>query len=84
MRGIASLYRMSFLPTERHCFTGSTFFLRSYACTTPCSMDAWLTKRMEVEGTSGANMGRAMTGCTVGMEALGSPFWRPLVTASSR
>lgn len=29
---------------------------------------------MEVFGTRGANIGRPMMGCTVGMEALGSPF----------
>ncbi len=40
----------------------------------PDSMEAWETKRTEVEGTRGANMGRAMMGWTVGMEALGSPF----------
>lgn len=32
------------------------------------------TKRMDVDGTRGANIGRPMIGCTVGMEALGSPY----------
>lgn len=39
----------------------------------PDVMEDCETKRMEVLGTNGANMGRAMMGCTVGMEAFGSP-----------
>jgi hypothetical protein len=42
---------------------------------TPDEMDAWLTKVMLEAGTRGANMGRMMTGSTVGMEALGSPWY---------
>lgn len=41
----------------------------------PEEMEASETKRMDVWGTSGANMGRLMMGCTVGMEALGSPYF---------
>ena len=40
----------------------------------PEEMEASETKRMDVWGTRGANMGREMMGCTVGIEALGSPF----------
>lgn len=39
----------------------------------PLEMEEADTKRMEVEGTSGANMGRAMMGWTVGIDAFGSP-----------
>lgn len=42
----------------------------------PEEMEEAETKRMEVEGTRGANMGRAMMGWTVGIEALGSPYIR--------
>ncbi len=40
----------------------------------PEVMDEEETKRTEVSGTKGANMGRAIMGCTVGIDALGSPF----------
>ena len=49
----------------------------------PDVMEASETKRMLVCGTRGANMGRAMMGCTVGIEALGSP-WVVLVGWNSR
>lgn len=39
----------------------------------PEAMEAAETKSTDEAGTSGANMGRAMMGWTVGMEALGSP-----------
>jgi len=37
-------------------------------------MEAWDTKVMLEEGTSGANMGRMTIGSTIGMEAFGSPW----------
>jgi len=40
----------------------------------PDVMEDSETKRMEVEGTRGANMGREIMGWTVGMDALGSPW----------
>lgn len=39
----------------------------------PDVMDDSETKRIDVWGTSGANIGREIMGWTVGMEALGSP-----------
>lgn len=39
----------------------------------PDEIDDSETKRMDVEGTRGANIGRPMIGCTVGIDALGSP-----------
>jgi hypothetical protein len=39
----------------------------------PELMEASETKRMDVCGTNGANMGREIMGWTVGIEALGSP-----------
>jgi len=39
----------------------------------PDDIDDSETKRIEDEGTSGANIGRPMIGCTVGIEAFGSP-----------
>ena len=40
----------------------------------PDEMDDSETKRMDVDGTRGANMGRPIMGWTVGMDALGSPY----------
>lgn len=73
MRGIASLRRISLFRTVRQPRTASTRLRRPYDAMAPDSMELAETKRMLVSRTRGANMGRAMMGSTVGMEALGSP-----------
>ena len=57
----------------RQFFTASTRLFRSYDAMFPDDIDDSETKRIEDDGTSGANIGRPMIGCTVGIEAFGSP-----------
>ena len=71
--GMRSFHFISFFPMFLQFFTASIRFFSPYSDILPDVMLAALTKVMDVEGTRGANIGRMITGCTVGMEALGSP-----------
>lgn len=77
--GRTSLYFMSRLPMFLQFLTASMRFRSPYDLMTPESMDALDTNVTDDDGTIGANIERMMTGSTVGMDALGSP-WTTLVT----
>lgn len=61
-------------------FTASTRFARLYDPTLPEVIDAWDTNVTHVEGTNAANCVREITGSTVGIEALGSPYSRGIMS----
>lgn len=67
------MYFISRLLMFRQFLTASTRFERLYEAIRPESIEAFETHVIEVEGVSGANMGRIIIGSTVGIEALGSP-----------